>query len=525
MNRFALLLLILAAVGFQGCVKEEDFDFSDLSLTAWNPEVALPLVNASLGYSDVSGLSEADQLSVDPTGRIVIIRKSTIFERSGKSFFPIPDQQSARTVVIDPAQANAFNVAGTLTDTFSQDLLFVLPSGQRLDKAVLTAGSVGFTVVNQLPVNAGFEVRIPSLQKSGTPFIVDFQVPAGSSNSVSLNLTDYVLDITGSTPANNLSVQFTMNLSGSGVSINPGDQIQVSTSTNGLDYSYLEGNLGLQDFTVPLDTVPLDIYGSGNGDIYYLNDPRLNLEVENSIGVPAQLSNCLVQPVRIDGSPINSSLLPATSYYPISYPSFPGGTNSTVISINAQNSQIVSSYAARPASVVYRADVGLNRPQAAAVNFITDSSRIRVNLESQLPLSGYVEQFTILDSSEFNLSDIDEVDSLVFRIETRNGMPVTGRLQVYFLQAGVVTDSLFQVNDLHLIDATQVDANGFAIGANINIHDEPISNDRLSRFYEADQVVFRAIMNTISPPTQVVIRQGDHLDIKLGVRVRLSINN
>ncbi|MFM9027149.1 MAG: hypothetical protein ACKOQ6_04055 [Bacteroidota bacterium] len=518
-----LLLVASFAVFISGCIKEEDFDFTDITFSSWNPEVALPLVNASLGYSDVSGLSSADQLTVDPTGRIVITRSSTIFERTGKSFFTIPDQQSGFAIPIDAVQAGMLNNTGSFTDTISQDILFVLPAGQRLDKAILTEGTVEFQVLNQLPIDGNFEVSIPSLQISGVIFNTVFVVPALTVRTFSLDVSGYTLDISGSIPANNLKVDFILGLSVTGVAINPGVSFDIISSINAIDYSYLEGNLGIQDFAVPLDTVPLDIYGSGTGDIYYLNDPRLNLLIENSIGVPSQLANCLVQPIRKDGIPIYSSLLPTTSSYIIDFPAAPGQIRSTEIPINSQNSSIVSSYAARPASVVYRADVGLNRPQIGNVNFITDTSKIRVNLESELPLSGYAEQLTILDTAEFNLTSIKEIDSLVFRIETRNGMPVSGRLQVLFLKNGIVTDSLFHVDDFYIIEATPVDANGFAIGANINVHDESINSGRLDRFYEADQVVFRAVMNTFSPPTPVAIRQADHLDIKLGVRVNLNL--
>ncbi|MFM7216725.1 MAG: hypothetical protein ACKO1U_01755, partial [Bacteroidota bacterium] len=475
-----LVLIVCVFLSVVACVKQEDFDMTDLSVSQWQPDVAVPLVNSSVAFKDVSGLVDSGQLIVDPNGRVTIINTSSIYERSGKSFFSIPDQQAAFSYYLDASHASTLNSSGSCSESVSQSVLFLLPSGQRIDRVTLSTGVLFFSVSNTISRTCTLNISIPSLQLNGSGFSAQAIVPPSTSNRIfSYVLNGYTADLTAGGQGNRIDVNFSVTFRGSGANVSSGTALAVSTNLNNLDYSYVEGYVGPIDFRIPLDTVALDLYSNDPTDIYQFSDPRLSIEIENSVGIPSRLDSCFVQPIRDDGSFINASLLSPLTTYAIDYPTIAGDARSTVVSINSQNSSIVSSYAARPSDVIYTALAHLNPGAVPVTNFITDSSKIQVNLRSELPLDGFARRLTIRDTSTFELEELGELDSVVFRLEARNGFPLTALTQVLFLSNGLQVDSLFHTSDLLFIEAADVDASGFSIGSKVHIHDEPIGQERL----------------------------------------------
>ncbi len=521
-----LFFLTVLSISFLGsCIKEEDIDFTNLSVSDWKPDLALPLVNSSFRFDDIAGLTDSGEVYVDSDGRIVIVSTSSLFSRTAAEFLTIPDQSAPSTLTITSALASAINAAApydTVSNFLNNNYSLNTSSSIQISSLLVKSGSLELVITNPTPLKGTVVLLINQLTKNNLPFTRTIPIPANNTFGISTDISGYNL-LPGSN--NQVAVNYAINLTkgGSSVTVSPGPQVSVNANFRSITYYSVFGNFGSQVFSIPLDSAKLDLYSRNPNDSFAFSDPSIYVDVVNSVGMPFRVSNISLQPIGDNGQ-----LIPFTTsvnQFSVNSPGSVGQNVTSTAVVNRSNSDIVNAMSLRPEYVSYFANVATNIPTSN--NFITDSSRFDAKLRVELPLDGWATRFTVQDTSDFQLDNIDEVDSLVFRLDIRNGFPAGAYTQVYFADSnGLVLETLIQDPTQQLIGAAGVDANGYAISPTERFHDEPFNHERIQRIIGCTKLIVYSIINTTDSGVHRAVKftDSDKLDVKLGVRARLKVS-
>ena len=122
--------------------------------------------------------------------------------------------------------------------------------------------------------------------------------------------------------------------------------------------SYLEGYLGQEPYDLPRDTIIIDFFDRWiDGTVTFAN-PSINVEVENSFGLPVRSVFNVMEIWNQDGSvlPVQSDIL--NTGVDFNYPALDevGESKFTSFSLNKDNSNIVDIFSNRPIAVDYDLD-------------------------------------------------------------------------------------------------------------------------------------------------------------------------
>ncbi|MEY4595577.1 MAG: hypothetical protein RIQ47_1987 [Bacteroidota bacterium] len=520
-----IFLIVGLAAFLTACVKEDDLNFDNLSLSEWTPDIAAPLVNSSFSFEDITGWDVADELEVDASGRITIISQSSLYDRQATDFFTIQDQSVTAEAQLTPALLLALQSAPSVSVPVVQPIAFTTTNNCRIDSVLLKSGVLSLQAVNTSSISGRVIIFINQLKKNGRPFVDTLFLPASGTSNTSVNLNDYQIGLSQTGAQNQLEIAYGMTFFAGGSSPQSGTGITVDAAFQSLVFKNAYGYFGNLQFDIPTDSAALDLFSYNSTDSFYFADPVMKLSVANSMGANFRLSGIRLQPIGQQGQliPFSTSL----QTFDISAPAIPGSTASdTLVFNNANcNGTFSTALAQRPQYIEYSGTVTANVPAVSTSNFIRDDSRFQANLRVELPLDGWSQRFSVFDTADFFIANLDEVDSLVFRLNITNGFPFDAYTQVYFVDANFqVLDSLLLNPSDIVIASAAIDANGYATVPAKRMHDEPMSSDRIRRIISCEKLIVSSVLRTANAPARSVkFTNRNQLDVKIGVRARLAV--
>jgi len=153
-----------------------------------------------------------------------------------------------------------------------------------------------------------------------------------------------------------------------------------------------------------------------------------------------------------------------------------------------------------------------------------------VDAELELPLEGYAYGFTFSDTIPFTFSEtienIENIESLMIRINVDNGFPVELLSQVIFLDSNNVT--LFDLMDApeNVIESALIDANGRVNQNTLKITDININETKIEQISEARYIVVNAVSQSLDGNNGTVVEFYDDykLNVKIGMQVQGKLN-
>lgn len=163
-----------------------------------------------------------------------------------------------------------------------------------------------------------------------------------------------------------------------------------------------------------------------------------------------------------------------------------------------------------------------------AANMISSDSHIDIVADLSLPLEFNIDNLNFMDTIDFDLGfgsdeedeedeeDVDEgggiFDELEFKFFFENKMPLQIKPQVYLIEDGYVTDSLFDgTSYVHgCFDGTIVE----------DVLIVKLHSDRLDNIYYADQLLIDIEFS--SHANNIVINANDYFKLRIGLKTKIS---
>ncbi len=528
-SRWVLVVLILT--GLNACVKE--YDFENFEPPEWNPNVAAPIGVAKLSFNDI--LDEFDSLSfitIDNDNFITVFYRSTIYSEYAENRISLDDQSVDTTMVLlHPA---ALPVGDSISQFYSFRQQFLSANNDELDSARLKGGDFNMTINTDLDHDVRVILRSSRITKSKVQFEKSIFIPASTfSQAVNIDMSGYDIYFYHEPGQKNL-IPFNVEVRFFG-DANPNIgpyNISIDIDETDMFYSKLFGSFNTRTLSLLADTIKMPLFKNSIDGTIYLNDPRLNIYISNSFGIPVSLffdplsahsSENAPYDVMIHGPGLSNPLtINAPNYSQV------GQTLETNVLLDKTNSTINDAINILPEEIRYGVEGTLNPGGATPQNFVLDTSRFKVEVEVEMPLELYANNFTINDTIDFEVDteDVDMVEWFIFKIDAESTLPVAAEVQAYFVDSNnVVLDSLFQGITEIIPAATPgpppmykaVDPTYRTIAVTKNASE-------INKIGDTRKVILSARLNTAGGGNQIVRFYSDnYLQMKFRVQAKLNV--
>lgn len=517
---FRSLLAFLLLLSLWSACKKTDFQNADLG--DHSAEFAFPLFTTDLILQDLLAQVLNDSLSndtlvINPDGTMTLFYTGDVAEKKATdvfSFFkpgiiPLVDSVTVQTLPF--------------------------PEGVTLQKASLNAGNLGFILTNQFNETLTGRFEVPQLTKNGQVLTFPFSIPptmGPSWTSGPIDLNGYTL----SGNSNNLTFIYYAYLpDGTRVKLLPNTSSGLSnvyvTFLN-VKFSYFEGNFGYAAYPLTRDTIEIDINQTNLDGNVKVKNPKITMRIANSWGFPTR---GIIRYLSFIGQNGEEYKLESTAFFQdtiidFAYPllSEVGQTKYTDVYLDETNSNIAQIFNSQPTRLVY--DLGgisnaLQTPNL--IGFLTDSSKISLQIKVELDLEGSVKNFDSdqtldLNFGEYSDFDTTKIQDVEFKLVTENATPISALLQLYFLDTDSIRiDSLFANGAQPLLRSAPVGADGKATGSTRTENFIPMSASRFDRIRQAKQAFLHTSFTTAEDgQVPVKLIATDKAIIKMGIKVR-----
>ena len=527
-KKLSLFTLLIVSLMIQSCIKDNDFDYDKIAASTWNPDVAAPLIHSSLTIQDIIASGDSSIVSIDSNHLVSLIYRGKIYSISGNDLFQFADQNDNTPFTFNSGDSTTLYTTNSLSKTILKSTNFTFPGAEQIDSMNIKSGSLEIEIRSTIPHSGSINISILPLSLNGVPlsFTVPFTASTGSQiiKIDSTLLAGYLFDFSSSGTANNFGLTYVASLTNSGTSLSiTNKNLDVIARFKNIDFSSVFGYLGVHTIDLIEDSSRITLFDNFQSGSLYFEDPKMTFTMSNSFGLPIDAHVSSFAALRPDGTsvPITGTI---PDPLPIGYPLVAGQTSTSNFVLDKTNSNIQYVISQAPRYIVYTLNASSNIP-SVPVNFLTDSSRLNADIQIDFPLRGYASNFTVMDTANFSLERIDEIESAVFRINIDNGFPARAYTQIYFTDSNyVVLDSMLLDPNNILVESAEIDANGRVTQSTHRTGDEPFNKTRIEHLYNAKKLLIVSVIDTKDSPTRnIEIYDSYKLDVKIGVRAQLNV--
>ena len=403
----------------------------------------------------------------------------------------------------------------------------------RLDSIVFKGGEL-FTELESAFRHSGYLIISSPyiLDNNQNPYTHTLVISDASGNftwSESRSLDGYFLETFQQGDSSIFRMDYDLVLINSGNPVNPGNFCEINSSFLEMGFYSLYGFIDPEDVVSESGEMEISIY-SDYPELTHLKlaDPRINVSIETSLGIPFELELDSVIATAEDGS---TETLVFYDGHPFIIPApgidMIGETVYEEYDINNQTTNFQDLVNIAPHTLSYRVngDIGSQSQN----HFLLDTSRFMAEAEFLIPLDLSFSQYALTDTLDFSVGDegIDTsvVKNVVITIATANELPLELALQVYFMdEFHNVFDSLFSSSP-PLLAPSVVDVDGRLVNASEKDNSVNFPAEKLKNLDRTQFVKIEARLVTSGSGDQFVKFYSDYsLDFEISIYADLLIN-
>lgn len=506
-------------------VKLASCDFSYLEIKElpeinYQPVFAVPLVNSSLGVSDMIPEKEQGLVRTGSDKLLSLVYKNNLLSATGAMLYNLPSQMYPANFAASPPTQGT---VPAITRTFS----FSTGNNDRLDSLKFQTGQMQvFLSVPNLAANgyqAMVTITIPGSYNSQRQ-VFTMQVPA--NGNATANLEGFTIPFYSSGTTHNLfDVRYQVTFSGAGTPTNAPYTFNFNQTFAGLSLNKMVGVLAQRSLFLGGIDINLGLFSSSIAGNITLEDPKLRINAKNSFGTPLRIT---ANNLRFSHSGNQVAVTGFPSPWSIPAPAINqmGQTITTSVVLNRQNSNVHEAVAIKPVNL-HASFTSILNPGGTLKAFVAHDSQLDMEVEIELPLWGGVGGFTLQETIDLGRNDsITEVEWLELRLEFANHFPVDLNMQIEFADSNMVVKSKLweNVSDFNIVGAAQVDAQGNVTAPQRKVSTVMLNQQQVLAFLNSRNLIIKARLNTTnSGLTPVKIFSDQKLDVRIGARMKGKI--
>lgn len=522
MSKKFLLLLLSCLLFFASCRK-------DIGNASWETGIVMPLARTTLTINDLLADS---LLQANPDSSVMLVYNNPFYTIGTDSLVEIPD-----TTI-----ANSYNYSfSSFIDLIGGDNIFPYTTtqteyalnGPELTYAIIHSGGVLFQVRSDVEAPIEFNYQLPTAKLNGIPFNITVTVPPANGSAQGVftkfyDLSGYEVSLTGlandrvNTIVTASSARISPDFTGT-VRLYNSDTLHTAITFADLQPGYASGYFGQGSLSVGPAITDFSLFQPVVGGSLQLEDVKLDLEVENRIGVDARVNIS-------DLSSINTS---TNTTIPLNHPVIGSNININrawinssgilvptynTFQLNPQNSNIQQVIENLPDQLSYALNAELNPlgNVSGHKDFIIYGQGLKASLNMEVPLSLIATDLALADTVMLSISDEEaqKIKRGTFTVFADNGFPLDAALQLYVLDDNNNRiDSIMPL--INNIDEAPVDAGFKVTGKKLTKLRVPVSESQMQHVLSSKRLLLVTTFNTAAQPNYVKIYSHYGIDIRL----------
>ena len=537
MNSLKYIIYIIAIfLFFLKCKKREKLDLSTIQTYH---HIAIPLVNSQIGIDELLKRDTIGLVTTATNGGIEIAYESSSISVSASEIIDIPNQSFSES--FSPPVIPIFQVGKDTT----LSALIIKPfslGNKKIDSISFSYGENRVMIINNLMHDVEVTINIPSLVRKNTSSVFFYNrminVAANSNKDTLIDLSIYNLDLTQGLPLgglgyNELIIDYSVKIIGSGAPIAPNDDLTIDFTMENLEFARIDGDFKYQKIPFPSSSLTLAIFNLSDSSLdFSLTNPTIKHTIVNSFGFNLNmgmeemyyedLSGNFIDSIRYNSSgsaqtsaPFNLKLITQSATDSI----FMDSTNSNI-------GQLIN---ATPKTIISKPFVEINPDTLVSnVNYIESSSEISVSTEITLPLVGYAKGWVMQDTIPFN-AKVDElfssetsIDSAIIKFTTTNYFPLDVKIDLILLDStGLNPIDTIASNKL-IIESGVIDANGKITTAQAKLTTIPCDGTCVDNLNNTRFIVLRLSIGTTGVGASQSVKIYEDYNIELDISLSIS---
>jgi hypothetical protein len=183
-----------------------------------------------------------------------------------------------------------------------------------------------------------------------------------------------------------------------------------------------------------------------------------------------------------------------------------------------------------PSEFYYLISGRINSGLTSGVNFMADTSKMRIHLDVEIPLYGKASGIELGDTVDIDLEDFDasQIESAQIKALITNELPLDGDIQLYLLNEndGLI-ETLLTQTQTQIVKGSTVTADGDLQSA--GVFDDFINLDqtKVNKIFSAKKLAFSILLNTSKNSSgnqvDVKFKTDMSIDVKLGLKVKTKV--
>jgi len=519
------------------------FNFDKLSTEIeLSPSFAAPLAYGEFTIGDlVTAFDSSGIVGMDSTGLLLISYVDTAYSIQASELLNVPDKVYDEIYIDSDITGSIEWTGSSVGDTVQfyklKEINYTPDDGERLDSILLNAGDINMNVSSSfhhfgyLVISSDYIIR-----PDGQKYIDTVQISSDDGSfdvDRNFSLGGYMLHFVQDGDSIFLPVDYNLYLINSGAAINPGEECLITSTFENMDFRNVYGLIGAKEVLNEHIELTIDLYDvvADLANIYFY-DPRMNIYAYNSYGVPVdvELRNVFAYS-EAHGTTVELTFNSGNIFH-VEAPELEeiGTTVESDFEISRSTSNIDEFLASSPNEVSL--DLLANTLETTSENFLTDSSKLTLEVEVVMPMWLKSDGYTLRDTiSDLDLTgtlggDLSFVDEARLKLETLNEWPLEVEVQVYFLdQDMIMIDSLF-ADPLPILEAAIVDDNGDLVSASSQTNVVSYSGADLMNLGDARYAILKAHAITAEDGNKYVKLLSDYLvKYNLSIQADFLLNN
>jgi len=522
---YFFLAVMLFLVGCNTKLDELEFD-------EWTPVLAIPMVNSTISYDDIiTELNHPEEVLLLEDGLIALNFKGELESLAASELIQVPNLSESNSIQIDGTSATVLNlgVVPVSIPIFQNVPLDLGPNVSIVSEIEFSSGELNVSLTRSQDEFVGSTITIDGLfDENNQPVTLNFSgnQAVGIQEVISLDLADYKLFPTFIPPD-----QSQINVTGElFIENNPdnsaqaGQLMEMTFDLSNMNFSHVIGDFGMMNLSIESDTILLDLFQDVEGGSFQLEESSIRFDIENSFGFPT-----LIDVNEVKSENLNTGVITPILFENVDLQGQDSQSSSPeVLSIiyDNSNSEISGLFTSAPSNVIVDFNALANpfgSPPPNDLNFLTDSSSLKVDVDVILPLVGSLNDVVVKDTidSDFFLENREDIDSLELRIETINQFPIGSKIQITFLDSlNTSIDSLFQTETL-IISPSMADSEGNVVNSSVATTYVTLDDETVILLNDTRKIEIKTVINSYqsSDDFNVRINNNQSLQVKLGAKI------
>jgi hypothetical protein len=523
--RIVKISILSAVILITSCKKENKLPF-------WDMDIVGPIAHGNLTIDNFINDTLLTENQLDSSVRLYFEKNLTAVDFDTLYDF----NDTALTNVFAPGFNFTAN-PGLIFYSQAEDFELSTTNGIALNYAKIKEGVILLDVSSDINERTIATFTIPKAKKNGVPLSITQEIPARGNKQLTIDVTGYDLDLTGTsgTEVNSISfmVQGKIADDGQATPINATDKFILKATFKDIKPAYLHGYFGQHSLNFTSTGEKINLFNKIKSGTLQIEDININLMIENAIGTDLQfninnltsLNNRTNTQVPLSHSLIGSTInINRATEINTGNPPVQKTIKNYVIDIN--NSNIKNFIENLPDEISYQINININPMGNVSGNndFFYNNYSFKTILTLDMPLSFIATELTLIDtlSTDLQLNNQSYVNDGKLLLNYENFFPFSTKFELTLLDStysylGTLTNNN-AVNAGILNNAFKV------IQASEGTLEFPVSNNTAKQLTNTKYIVLKAVFNTSNQNNYQPVYSNYYLNVDLIADFNIQFN-